>query len=248
VLLRELKRFARARSRIIGSIVQSFMFLGIFALGLGRSFGGITGALSFLAPGIIGMALLFGSIFTGVSVVFDRQFGFMKEILVAPVSRTSIILGKILGGAITAAIQGVMLMAVSALMGAFVPSLMLAVGAALAFGVMLLVSAGFVGIGVAIGSALNDFHAFQLISTFLMWPLFLLSGVFFPIEAVPAGMQIAMLCDPMFYGVDLLRWCLIGLGSSILGPLGWLIDLGAITGFTALMVIIGTALFSRAQV
>jgi ABC-2 type transport system permease protein len=248
VLLRELKRFARARARIIGSVVQSFMFLGIFALGFGGSFGGITGALSFLAPGIIGMALLFGSIFTGVSVVFDRQFGFMKEILVAPVSRTSIILGKILGGAITAAIQGAMLLVVSALMGAFVPSLLLAVGAALAFGVMLLVSAGFVGIGVAIGSALNDFHAFQLISTFLMWPLFLLSGVFFPIEAVPAAMQIAMMCDPMFYGVDLLRWCLVGAGTSILGPLGWLIDLGAITGFTALMVIIGTALFSRAQV
>jgi ABC-2 type transport system permease protein len=250
VLLRELKRFARAKSRIIGSMVQSFMFLAIFGLGLGSFLGGVGGVsfLSYLAPGIIGMALLFGSVFTGVSVVFDRQFGFMKEMLVAPVSRTSIILGKILGGAITAAIQGVILMGVSALMGAFVPSLMLAVGAILAFGVMLLVSAGFVGIGVAIGSALNDFHAFQLITTFLMWPLFLLSGVFFPITVVPPAMQIAMLCDPMFYGVDLLRWCLVGVGAPILGSMGWLISLGVLAGFTALMIGIGTLLFSRAQV
>jgi ABC-type polysaccharide/polyol phosphate export permease len=133
-------------------------------------------------------------------------------------------------------------------MGAFTLSFWLLVGVVLAIGVMLLITAGFVGIGVSIGSALNDFHAFQLITTFLIWPLFMLSGVFFPIEVVPPALQIAMLCDPMFYGVDLLRWCLLGAGSPILGPLGWLISLGALAGFTALMVGIGTLLFSRAQV
>jgi lipooligosaccharide transport system permease protein len=81
-----------------------------------------------------------------------------------------------------------------------------------------------------------------------MWPLFLLSGVFFPITVVPPAMQIAMLCDPMFYGVDLLRWCLVGVGAPILGPMGWLISLGVLAGFTALMIGIGTLLFSRAQV
>jgi len=250
VLLRELKRYWRAKSRIIASIAQSFFFLAIFGLGIGGFIGSIGGLsyLSYLAPGIIGMGLLFGSVFSGISVVFDRQFGFMKEMLVAPVSRTSIIIGKILGGAVTASIQGIILMGVAGLMGAFTPSLALFLGMVVAVIVMLLITAGFVGLGVAIGSALNDFHAFQLIVTFVMWPLFMLSGVFFPIDVVPIPLQITMLCDPMFYGVELLRWCLLGGGTQLLGPFGWIIDLLVLLVFTAVMVGIGTFLFSRAQV
>ena len=250
VLLRELKRYWRAKARIISSVAQSFFFLAIFGVGLGGFIGGVgkVSYLSYLAPGIICMGLLFGSVFSGVSVIFDRQFGFMKEMLVAPVSRTSIILGKILGGAVTASIQGIILMAVAGLMGAFTLTPALAFGALAAIGVMLLITAGFVGLGVAIGSTLNDFHAFQLLSTFVIWPLFMLSGAFFPIDAVPLPLQVAMLFDPMFYGVELLRWCLLGVGTPMLGPFGWLISLGVLTGFNALMIGIGTYLFSRAQV
>jgi ABC-2 type transport system permease protein len=250
VFLRELKRYWRAKARIVSSVAQSFFFLAIFGLGLNRfvgGFGDIT-YLSYLAPGVIGMGLLFGSVFSGVSVIFDRQFGFMKEMLIAPVSRTSIILGKILGGAATASIQGIILLIVAGLMGAFKPTLMLAAGIIAAIGVMLLITAGFVGLGVAIGSTLNDFHAFQLLSTFVMWPMFMLSGVFFPIDLAPPPLQIAMLLDPMFYAVELLRWCLLGSGTPLLGPLGWLIALGVLTGFTTVMIGIGTYLFSRAQV
>lgn len=250
VLLRELKRYWRAKARIVSSVAQSFFFLAIFGLGLGGFIGGVgkVSYLSYLAPGIICMGLLFGSVFSGVSVIFDRQFGFMKEMLVAPVSRTSIILGKILGGAVTASIQGIILMAVAGIMGAFVLTPALIFGALAAIGVMLLITAGFVGLGVAIGSTLNDFHAFQLLSTFVIWPLFMLSGAFFPIDAVPLPLQVAMLFDPMFYGVELLRWCLLGAGTPMLGPFGWLISLGVLTSFNALMISIGTYLFSRAQV
>lgn len=250
VLLRELIRYWRAKARIISSVAQSFFFLIVFGLGLGGFIGGIGSVsyLSYLAPGIIGMGLIFGSVFSGVSVIFDRQFGFMKEMLVAPVSRTSIILGKILGGAMTASIQGVILMAVAGAMGAFTPSLTLAIGAVAAVGVMLLITAGFVGLGVALGSVIKDFHAFQLLSTFVIWPLFMLSGVFFPIDVVLAPFQVAMLLDPMFYGVELLRWCLLGTGSPLLGPFGWLISLGVLVSFNALIVGIGTYLFSRTQV
>ncbi|UCH32026.1 MAG: ABC transporter permease [Candidatus Bathyarchaeota archaeon] len=249
VLLRELKRYWRAKSRIVASVAQSFFFLVIFGFGIGGFIGriGDVSYLSYLAPGIIGMGLLFGSIFSGISVVFDRQFGFMKEMLVAPVSRTSIILGKILGGALTASIQGILLMTVALLLGAFSPSITLGIGIVAAIGVMLLITAGFVGLGVAIGSTITDFHAFQLISTFVMWPLFMLSGVFFPIDAVPPILQVAMLCDPLFYGVELLRWCLLGAGTPLLGPFGWLIALGVIACFNLLMVGFGTYLFSRAQ-
>jgi len=250
VLLRELKRYWRAKARIIASVAQSFFFLVIFGAGLGGFIAGFgeVNYLSYLGPGVIGMGLLFGSVFSGVSVIFDRQFGFMKEMLVAPVSRTSIILGKIFGGAVTASIQGIILMTVAGLMGAFTPTPALLVGAVAAVGAMLLITAGFVGLGVAIGSILNDFHAFQLLSTFVLWPLFMLSGVFFPIDVVPLPLQVAMLFDPMFYGVELLRWCLLGSGTPFLGPFGWLICLGVVAGFNALMVGLGTYLFSRAQV
>jgi len=250
VLLRELKRYWRAKARVISSVAQSIFFLAIFGLGLGGFIGGFGGVnyLSYMAPGVIGMGLLFGSVFSGVSVIFDRQFGFMKEMLVAPVSRTSIILGKILGGATTATIQGIILMAVAGVMGAFTPTLTFVAGAFAAIGAMLLITSGFVGLGVAIGSTLNDFHAFQLLSTFVMWPMFMLSGVFFPIDVSPLPLQVAMLCDPMFYGVELLRWCLLGAGSPLLGPFGWLISLGFVAVFNALMVGLGTYLFSRAQI
>jgi len=250
ILLRELKRFWRAKARIVASVAQSFFFLALLGSGLGGFIGGFGGVkyLSYLSPGMIGMSLLFGSVFSGVSVIFDRQFGFLKEMLVAPVSRTSIILGKILGGAVTASIQGILLMIVASLMGAFTPTFTFVIGAIASVGVMMLITAGFVGLGVAIGSSLNDFHAFQLLSTFIMWPIFMLSGVFFPIDVAPQLLQTAMLIDPLFYGVELLRWCLLGAGTPILGPFGWMISLGVLVGFTALMVSIGTYLFSRVQV
>jgi ABC-2 type transport system permease protein len=250
VLLRELKRYWRAKARVISSVAQSFFFLAIFGLGLGGFVGNFEGVnyLSYMAPGVIGMGLLFGSVFSGVSVIFDRQFGFMKEMLVAPVSRTSIILGKIFGGATTATIQGIILLIVAGAMGAFTPSFAFVAGAVAAVGAMMVITSGFVGLGVSIGSKLNDFHAFQLLSTFVMWPMFMLSGVFFPIDLAPFPLQVAMLCDPMFYGVEILRWCLLGTGSSLLGPMGWAISLGVVIVFDALMVGLGTYLFSKAQI
>ncbi len=250
ILLRELKRYWRAKARIIASMAQSLFFLVTFGMGLGGFIGGFGGVtyLSYISPGIIAMSLLFASIFSGVSVIFDRQFGFLKEMLIAPVSRTSIVIGKILGGATTASIQGVIMMVLAGFMGAYVLTPRLFIGAVGAIGVMLLITAGFVGLGVAIGSLLNDFHAFQLLVTFVMWPLFILSGVFFPIDAAPPIVQIAILLDPLFYGVELLRWCLLGTITPILGPIGWLIALAALFAFTAVMVGVGTYFFSRAEV
>ena len=250
VLMRELKRYWRAKARVISSVAQSVFLLVIFGLGFEGLVGRFEGVeyLSYMAPGVIGMGLLFASVFSGVSVVFDRQFGFMKEMLVSPVSRTSIIIGKILGGATTATIQGMILMVVSGILGAFTPSLTFLAGAFAGVGVMLLITSGFVGLGVAIGSTLNDFHAFQLLSTFVIWPLFMLSGAFFPIDLAPLPLQAAMLCDPMFYGVELLRWCLLGTGTPLLGQFGLLISIGVVVFFDVLMISLGTIQFSRAQI
>ncbi|MFX1343258.1 MAG: ABC transporter permease, partial [Promethearchaeota archaeon] len=165
----------------------------------------------------------------------------------APVSRTSIISGKIFGGALTASIQGFLILIISTLLGAYMLDYRFALGVFGAVGVMLLITAGFVGLGVAIGSALTDFHAFQLITTFVMWPLFMLSGVFFPIDTAPLPLQIVMLFDPLFYGVELLRFCLVGYITPILGPFGILLALGVIVGFTLAMIAVGTILFARAE-
>jgi ABC-type polysaccharide/polyol phosphate export permease len=133
-------------------------------------------------------------------------------------------------------------------LGAFTPSLAFLVGAVAGIGAMLLITSGFVGLGVAIGSTLNDFHAFQLLSTFVMWPLFMLSGAFFPIDVAPLPLQVAMLCDPMFYGVELLRYCLLGTGTPLLGSVGLLVSIGVVAVFDILMIAIGTFQFSRAQI
>jgi ABC-2 type transport system permease protein len=250
ILLRELKRFWRAKWRMISLLTQGFFFLAVFGLGLGRFVGRFSGVdyLSYVSPGVIGMAILFASVLSGVSVIFDRQFGFMKEMLIAPVSRTSIVIGKILGSGVTALLHGLVLMLIAGLIGAFQPTLALVVGIPAAIGVMLLIAAGFVGLGVSIGSALTDFQSFQLLATFIMWPLFVLSGVFFPIDSSPFLLQVAMLCDPLFYGVELLRLCLLGTITPLLGSFGWLIALGVLVGFTGLMVGISTYLFSRVEV
>ena len=250
ILLRELKRYWRAKGRIVSSLAQGFFFLAVFGLGLGRFVGkfGDANYLSYVSPGVIGMAILFASVLSGISVIFDRQFGFMKEMLIAPVSRTSIVIGKIFGSSVTAVLHGLVLLLVAGLIGAFSPTLALVAGVPLAVGVMFLIAAGFVGLGVTIGSALNDMHSFQLLATFLMWPLFVLSGVFFPVDSSPLWLQIAMFCDPLFYGVELLRGCLLGTMTPLLGPFGWLIALGVLLGFIALTTIISTYLFSRVKV
>jgi ABC-2 type transport system permease protein len=250
IFLRELKRFWRAKGRMISLLAQGFFFLAVFGLGLGRfvgRFGGVN-YLSYVSPGVIGMAILFASVLSGVSVIFDRQFGFMKEMLIAPVSRTSIVLGKILGSGVTASLHGLVLMLIAGLIGAFPPTLALVGGVPSAIGVMFLIAAGFVGLGVAIGSVLNDIHSFQSLATFIIWPLFVLSGAFFPIDASPFWLQVAMFCDPLFYGVELLRWCLLGTITPLLGPFGWLIALGVLVGFTVMIVGIGTYLFSHVEV
>jgi ABC-2 type transport system permease protein len=237
---------------MIALLAQGFFFLAVFGLGLGHFIGRFAGTsvdyLSYITPGVIGMVLLTASLLSGVSVIFDRQFGFLKEMLVAPVSRTSIVLGKILGSSVTASLHGLVLLLVAGLFGAFQLTPALIVGVPLAFVVMLIIAAGFVGVGITIGSVLNDFHSFQLISTFIMWPLSALSGLFFSIDASPFPLQIAMLCDPLFYGVELLRWCLLGNITPLLGSFGWLICFGVLSGFISLIAVIGAYLFSRVQV
>ena len=208
---RDTIRFVRARSRIIGMLMMPIFFLLGLGLGLGSLIHLTTGGsyFNFIVPGIIGMSLLFTSIFTGSSVLWDRQFGFLKEILVTPNSRTAIVIGRICGGATTAMLQSIVVIAIALLIGF---QIHLTIFTILALVFMALIAGTFISLGLTLGSMINDFQGFQLVTSFFTMPLFFLSDSIFPASALPKFIQYVTYVNPLTYGVDGLRNALIGTG------------------------------------
>jgi ABC-2 type transport system permease protein len=239
--LRQLKRYLRSRARIIGSLGQPLLFLLALGFGFGPTFAKAGGGnyIQFLAPGIIAMGILFTAVFSGIEIIWDRQFGFLKETLVAPVSRLQIVLGRALGGATVALIQGVVVFVICLIAGfRFQRAALLPV--ALAF--MFLIAVLFTAIGTAIGSVLQDMQGFQLIMNFLVMPLFFFSNALFPVQGLPGPLQLVVRLNPLTYGVDGIRGAfsdtfVFGLGSDF-------VVLGILT---AILLAIGSYLFSRIQ-
>ena len=240
--LREMKRFLRSRSRIIGSLAQPLLFLLAFGYGFGSIFqaAGQGNYIQFLAPGIIGMSLIFTAIFNGVQVIWDRQFGFLKETLVAPVSRTAIIFGRTLGGATVAGLQGCIVFFITLFVG-FHPYSWVLVPAAIL--VMLLIGLLFSALGLMIATLMSDMQGFQLIMGFLVMPLFFLSGSLFPLQGVPPALELIARFDPLSYGIDAMRALLINTTHFGLG-----LDLTVLTIVTAIFLALGSYFFSRIQV
>ncbi len=206
IWLRELVRFLSERSRIIGSFGQPLIYLVVMGTGLGATFrsAAVPGGFSYVAfmyPGILGMIVLFTSLFSAISVIWDREFGFLKEILVAPVSRGSIVLGKVLGGATVATLQGIVLLILAPLVGLPL-DLLQTLGVILA---MVLVASSLTSLGLAIASQMSSMEGFQVVMNFLVIPMWLLSGAFFPLRGLPAWMAVLTRLDPLTYGVDALR-------------------------------------------
>lgn len=244
IWLRELKRYVRAKPRIIGSVMMPFIWLAIMGTGLSSSFTLPNNAnyLTFISPGIIGMSLLFTSIFSAISVIWDRQFGFLKEMLVAPVSRTSIVLGKLLGSTTISLFTALLVLIMAIILGGIKVNTLDPVSVILSLAYMTLISFSFVSIGLIIASKMNNLEGFQVIMSALVMPLFFLSGAFFPIENVPTWMKILSHADPLMYGVDGLRGALIGVSQFSL-----LVDLGILAGFSALMISVASLVFRRIQ-
>ena len=202
--LRQLKRYLRSRARIIGSLGQPLLFLLALGFGFGPTFAKAGGGnyIQFLAPGIIAMGILFTAVFSGIEIIWDRQFGFLKETLVAPVSRLQIVLGRALGGATVAMIQGAVVFVICLLAGfRFQSALFLPI--ALVF--MFLIALLFTAIGTAIGSVLEDMQGFQLIMNFIVMPLFFFSNALFPVQGLPKPLQFVIHLNPLTYGVDGIR-------------------------------------------
>jgi ABC-2 type transport system permease protein len=239
--LRQLKRYLRSRARMIGSLGQPLLFLLALGFGFGPTFAKAGGGnyIQFLAPGIMAMGILFTAVFSGIEIIWDRQFGFLKETLVAPVSRLQIVLGRALGGATVALIQGAAVFVVCLIAGFRFQSVFL-LPVALVF--MFMIAILFTAIGTAIGSVLQDMQGFQLIMNFLVMPLFFFSNALFPVQGLPRALQVIVRINPLTYGVDGVRGSfsnafVFGVGSDF-------VVLGALAG---VLLAVGSYLFSRIQ-
>lgn len=241
--LREMKRFFRAKSRVVGTLGMPLFFMAFLGFGFRTStVPGIPEGIdyiTYLVPGIVGMTLLFSSTFAGISVLWDREFGFLKEIMVAPVSRTSIVLGRTAGGATTSLLQGVLILLLSGLMGFSYPGLFAFLAAAL---FMLLISTTFISMGLIFASNMKDIHGFTLVMNFVVFPIFFLSGALFPVENLPLWVQPLSYADPLTYGVDGLRGVLTGVSSF--SPMT---DAVILTGFFLLLLVLGAWSFERSE-
>ena len=240
--LRELKRYVRSRVQIVVSLGQPCLYLLALGFGLGPVFrqAGHGSYLQFMAPGVIGMTVLFSSVFSGIAMLWDRQFGFLKETLVAPVPRIQIMLGRTLGGATVAIIQGSLILLICLIAG-FRPHSWVAIPAAFLFVIMIAVV--FAALGTAIGSVIKDMQGFQLGMNFLVMPIFFLSGALFPLANLPAFMAVLTRLDPLTYGVDGLRGVLINTWHFNAA-----FDLSILAMIAAVFVTAGAYLFSKIEV
>jgi len=240
--LRQVKRYLRSRSRIIGSLGQPLLFLLAFGFGFSSIFqkAGQGNYIQFLAPGIIAMTVLFTSIFSGIEIIWDRQFGFLKEILVAPVSRVEIMLGRTVGGATVAVFQGLIIMLISLLTGFRPHGLDGLVGGML---IMILTALLFTALGTAIASRMEDMSGFQLIMNFLIMPLFFLSGALFPLQGLPSFLSIIIRINPLTYAVDGMRAAFINMSQF-----GFATDLIVLSVLTTILMFVGGYLFSKIKI
>lgn len=241
--LRQMKRFIRFKSRLLAMIIQPLFFLFIFGSGFRNI--QIPGLdipyIHFLAPGIITMAIVFSSMFTGISVLWDKQFGFLQEVLVAPISRLSIIIGRTLGGATIALMQGLIILAIAIVLGTPIPALP---NLLLTILFMILIAVSAVGFGLILASRMNDFQSFPLIMNLIVMPLVFLSSAFFPVIDDATLRTIAMF-NPVFYMVDGLRGSLIST-ADVVNPV--LFNLIVVICISLLMLGLGSYSFSRSEI
>ncbi len=244
---RQLRRYVRARSRLIGTIINPLIFLVFFGMGWGALFrGGMARQIfygldyvSYLAPGIYMMTIFIASFIGGISVIWDKEFGFLKEILVAPASRTYAILGRTLGDSLTCILQGLIIL---------LPIYLIAPGLKLEalFPVSLvgfIVAIAFNSLGIAIASKMNSIEGFQLIVNLIMWPLIFLSGAFYPVQGFPNWVKFFVYLNPMTYGVSLSRGLLTGVSE-----IGIFESIIALLVLCIVFLLIGIYLFKRTSI
>ena len=238
--LRDLKRYWYDKSRIIASLGQPILFLFVLGTAMTPSFKGPQGInfTEFIFPGIISMTILFTSVFSAVSIVWDREFGFLKEVLVAPISRWSIVAGKAFGGSTVALLQGTIMLMLAPLVGvhfSVFKLLYILLG-------MYLIAFSMTTLGIVIAARMKEMEGFQMIVNFLIMPIFFLSGALFPLTNLPKWLMVLAYIDPLTYGVDLLRGIMLNLNNF---PLAY--DAVIVLIFTLLMTALAVFEFNLAE-
>jgi ABC-2 type transport system permease protein len=239
--LRQLKRYSRSRARMVMSMMQPLMFLAALGMGFSPVFkkAGEGNYLQFLGPGVIAMSVMFTGVFSGIEILWDRQFGFLKETLVAPVSRLQIVFGRTLGSATVAVFQGLLMLIICLIAGVRIhnPALLPA-----AVGFMFLIALFFTSIGTAVGSLMEDMQGFQLVTNVLVMPLFFFSNALFPLAGLSRPLRALLHANPLVYGMDGLRGSLAGTFNQGAG-----VDVLILGGLTAVVMALAAWLFSRIQ-
>jgi len=209
--LRDLKRYWYDKPRIFASLGQPILFLFVLGTALSPNFTGPSGIKfsEFIFPGIISMTVLFTSIFSAISIVWDREFGFLKEVLVAPISRWAIVVGKACGGSTVAVLQGCLMLCLAPLVGVHL-TFEIVFQSIL---VMFLIALAITGLGIVIAARMKEMEGFQMVVNFVIMPIFFLSGALFPLDRLPSWLTLLTRIDPLTYGVDMLRSVMIGVGS-----------------------------------
>jgi ABC-2 type transport system permease protein len=226
---------------LLGGIARPILWLLILGSSLkasisASSLNGAADYQQYIFPGVIGLTLVFSALQSATSIIWDREFGFLKEVLAAPVSRLSIILGKALGGATQATLQGIITMLFAPLIG-----LWLAPPAILALvGMMFVVSFALTSLGVVIASKMTSFEGFGTISNFVVMPMYFLSGAIYPTSSVPAWIKPLIVVNPLSYGVDALRHITVGAGSF-----PFLFDLGFLVLFSLVLIVVALPMFNN---
>lgn len=240
IWLREIKRFLNSKSRVVGSLGMPLLFL----VALGSGFSSLVPGFNyeaFILPGILGMTLLFTSISSGISIIWDREFGFLKEMLAAPASRETLVVGRTLGGATTAIIQGILILVIGIIItGTPIPGIPSLAGILV---LMVFFSCFLVAVGIAIASVLQEVETFQLLMNLLIMPLFFLSNALFPIQNMPSWLQAISSINPISYAVDGFRTLLINQGHF-----GLAIDFGVTTFALLVSLVAASYLFSKTAI
>jgi len=238
VWLREAKIYLREKERLVSAVISPLLWIFGFGGGLGSSVQSMNGYpyQTFIYPGIMVMTVLFTSLFYGVYIIWDRKLDFLKEVLVAPVSRASVFAGKMLGGATDAMVQVVYLIIIGFFISIpFTPLVIIE-----AFLMLLLISIAMVSIGLVIGANLKSPEGFSLIINFVMWPMFFFSGALFPVSNLAPWLAAITFINPLTYGVDAIRGIILGINDF---PI--MLDAAVLMLFAAIMIGIGVASFKR---
>jgi ABC-2 type transport system permease protein len=244
IVAREFKKFVRERSRLVSSVARPLVWLFFIGAGMSRLVrpeGGVT-YTQFIFPGILGMTILFSSIFSSISIIWDKEFGFMKEILVAPVSRLSIVVGKATSGTVVSTIQAAVVLVLFPFVGIKLGlneiALTLILCALTAFCIS--------SFGIVLATFYDSYESFSVIMNFIVMPMFFLSGAMYPVKLLPAPLYMASRLNPLTYGVDALKHVMSPLKEGPMSPdftLG--VDLAVVAGLSLAFVLVSARLFER---